>query len=274
MKKKINLALHENVLVQLFNKKEDLTIFDIGACEGLSSIRYLSIFPESTAYAFEPIPNNFKTVQKNITKFKAKNLNAFQLGLSSKKGEATFYVSSGNPEGKTTPSDNSTSFGNKSSSLFKPGKTKEVHTWLKFNEEITIQTETLENFCTAHKIDAIDFIHMDVQGAELMVLQGANNMINNINAIWLEVEKIELYENQALKKDIEDFFNDKDFVCLLNKVNHIAGDQMWVKKSFFNALDEKTQINLAKIKNKTELKSRLSSFVGNTKVSLKKVFKS
>tara|TARA_R110002126_G_scaffold142546_3_gene288412 strand:- start:2758 stop:3582 length:825 start_codon:yes stop_codon:yes gene_type:complete len=274
MKRKMNLSLHETVLVQLFDKKEDLTIFDIGACEGLSSIRYLSIFPKSYAYAFEPIPNNFKTVQNNIIKFKAKNLKAFELGLSSKKGEATFYVSSGNPEGKTTPSDNSTSFGNKSSSLFKPGKTKEVHTWLKFNEQITIQTETLANFCKDHKIDAIDFIHMDVQGAELMVLQGANNMIQNINAIWLEVEKIELYENQALKEDIENFFIDKDFVCVLNKVNHIAGDQLWVKKSFFEALDEKTKKNLTKIKNKTELKSKLSSFVGNTKTSLKKVFKS
>ena len=90
----MNLSLHETVLVQLFDKKEDLTIFDIGACEGLSSIRYLSIFPKSYAYAFEPIPNNFKTVQNNIIKFKAKNLKAFELGLSSKTGEATFYVSS------------------------------------------------------------------------------------------------------------------------------------------------------------------------------------
>ncbi len=271
---KTKLALHEIVLKQLFNKQEDLTIFDIGACEGLSSIRYLSIFPNAKAFAFEPIPNNFKIVQINIEKYKAKKLKVYKLGLSSKKGEATFYVSSGNPKDKTTPSDNSTSFGNKSSSLFKPEKTKEIHSWLKFNEEITIQTETLANFCKDHKINLIDFIHMDVQGAELMVLQGADNMINNINAIWLEVEKIELYKNQALKDDIEDFLIQKGFICLLNKMNHISGDQFWVKESYFRNLNKKTKTYLIKLKNKTELKSKLSSFVGSSKEKLKKIFSS
>ncbi len=193
--------------------------------------------------------------------------------MSSKKGEATFYVSSGKPPNKDTPTDNSTSFGNKSSSLYKPGKTKEVHPWLKFNESITIKTETLENFCIDKKINSIDFIHMDVQGAELIVLEGAKETIANINSIWLEVEKIALYEKQALKSHIEEFLLKNNFICILNKMNHIAGDQLWVKKSYFNNLSEEKKTSLNRIKSKTALKSRVSSTFGITKDKIKNFFK-
>ena len=151
------IELHEKVLLKLFNKNSNLTLFDIGACEGLSSVRYLSIFKKATIYTFEPVPKNFEKVLLNKEKHQLTNLKPFQLGMSSKKGEAVFYVSSGKPPNKNKPSDNSTDFGNKSSSLYKPGKTKEIHPWLKFNEAITIKTETLENFCKDHIIKSIDF---------------------------------------------------------------------------------------------------------------------
>lgn len=268
------LALHEKVITKLFNTNNELVFFDIGACEGLSSVRYLSIFPKCTIYAFEPVPNNFTHVLKNKKEHNLGNLNPFELGLSSKKGEATFYVSSGKPPNKDIPEDNSTNFGNKSSSLYKPGKTKQVHPWLEFKKSITIKTETLENFCKNEKINSIDFIHMDVQGAELMVLEGANKMISNINSIWLEVEKIPLYEGQALKSDIEGFLLKNNFICILNKMNHISGDQLWVKESYFNNLNEDTKASLNKITAKTALKSKFSSAFGSTKDKIKNLFKS
>jgi len=266
------LALHERVITKLFKTKNELIFFDIGACEGLSSVRYLSIFPKSKLYAFEPVPDNFKKIKKVKEKHQLNNLLPFELGLSSKKGEATLYVSSGKPQNKETPTDNSSEFGNKSSSLFKPGKTKEVHPWLKFNESITIKTDTLENFCEDNNITTINFIHMDVQGAELLVLQGANKMISKINTIWLEVEKIPLYEDQALKTDIETFLIEHNFECVLNKVNHIAGDQFWVEKSFLNILDKPTSSYLLRLKNKTQIKSYFSSVYGNFTSKVKKIF--
>lgn len=269
MKHNFRLGLHEKVILELFNINDKLVIFDIGACEGLSSVRYLSIFKNATVYAFEPLPNNYKKVLKNKNKYNLKNLNVFELGLSSKNGEAFFYVSSGKPPNKDKPLDNSSEFGNKSSSLYKPNKTKVVHPWLEFKETITIRTQTLESFSNEKNIKSIDFIHMDVQGAELMVLEGANNYIDKIKSIWLEVEKIELYEKQALKKDIENFLHKNGFICILNKVNHIAGDQLWVKKNYFFDLSNQKKKKLYFIKFKTEFKSNLSSFFGNLKSYLK-----
>ena len=215
-----------------------------------------------------------KKLKKVIEKYQLNNLIPFELGLSSKKGEATFYVSSGKPPNKDTPDDNSTEFGNKSSSLFKLGKTKEVHPWLKFKKSITIKTETLDHFCEDNNITNIDFIHMDVQGAELLVLEGANNMISKINTIWLELEKIALYEDQALKTDIETYLIKNNFECILNKVNHIAGDQFWVQKTFLKSLDKTTNSYLLRQKTKTQIKSYFSSVYGNFTSKFKNIFKS
>jgi|TARA_B110000977_G_C10939065_1_gene440123 FkbM family methyltransferase len=273
MKQIPKLSLHEKVITRLFKKAEKLIIFDIGACEGLSSVRYLSFFPSAEIYTFEPVPKNFKKLQNNKEKYKLNNLKPFEIGLSKEIGEATFHISSGTPPNKVKPADDSSEFGNKSSSLFKPDKTKEIHPWLKFKETITIKTDTIDNFCETQNITFIDFIHMDVQGAELMVLQGGNNMLKKVKSIWLEVERISLYKDQALKEDIELFLSSNGFVCQLNKVNHIAGDQLWVKKSYLKKLDSKTKSYLANLKTKTELKSSVSSFFGGIGYKLKKVFK-
>jgi len=273
MTKLSTLSIHEKVLVKLFNQNEQLTLFDIGACEGLSSLKYLTLFPFSLVYAFEPVPKNFELILKNKEKFKLKNLNAFQIGLSSSKEKSTFYLSSGKPPNKDKPLDNSIDFGNKSSSLYRPDKTKEVHPWLKFNETITIQTDTLDNFCSDKNISSIDFIHMDVRGAELLVLEGGKKILPKIKGIWLEVEKITLYEKQALKKDIELFLLKHNFICILNKVNHISGDQFWIKKDFFDKKDKQTKIFLFYLKAKVQLKSIFSTFFGQISYNIKKLMK-
>lgn len=270
---KTKLSLHEKVITKIFNKKEELILFDIGACEGLSSVRYLSLFPNSRIYTFEPVPENFKKVLINKENYNLKKLYPFELGLSFEKGEATFYVSSGTPPNKDIPADNSTSFGNKSSSLYKPDKTKEVHPWLEFKETITIKTDTLDNFCENQNIPSIDLIHMDVQGAELMVLQGGENILKTVNSIWLEVERVTLYKDQALKEDIELFLNKNGFVCQLSKLNHISGDQLWIKKSYLKKLDSKTTTYINRLKIQTKIKSSFSTFFGNISYKIKKIFK-
>lgn len=75
---------------------------------------------------------------------------------------------------------------------------------------------------------------MDVQGAELMVLKGAENFIKNINMIWLEVEAVELYKAQPLKNDVEQFMLDNNFTKIKDTVYNEAGDQFWVNKNYIN----------------------------------------
>ncbi|MDB5145726.1 MAG: hypothetical protein JWQ66_4439 [Mucilaginibacter sp.] len=216
----------ENTLLKLFDKNSEIIIFDIGACEGEDSIRYSNLFPDSKIFAFEPLSANIKKIESNILKYKKTNISLYPTALSNAIGFSPFYVSSGSPAGQENNLE--WDFGNKSSSLLRPDKVKQEFDWLKFNSEIRIPTDTLINFCITNNIGQIDFIHLDVQGAELDVLKGAGNYINKIKSIWLEVEKISLYENQPLKRDVELFMKANGFVKIIDTVGNISGDQFYV----------------------------------------------
>lgn len=266
----MKLQLHEKILQKIFRKDSELTLFDVGGCEGLSSVRYLEQFPNAQSYIFEPVPKNLKAIEKNKKKYGLTNLTIIDLALSSKKGQASFYVSSGSPEGQKGPKDASQDFGNKSSSLLEPHLTKEIFPWLEFKENITVQTETLDNFCKSADIQHIDFLHMDVQGAELSVLEGSRHLLSNIKSIWLEVERIPLYKNQALKSDIEKFLRSRGFYCTLNKLHYESGDQFWIRKPYFDQLSVAKKIELKMIKLLFTIKSAFSILIGSLKYKLKK----
>lgn len=214
-------------LLAFFNTDDVIFIFDIGCCEGLDAIKYSRLFPNSKIYCFEPIPSNNDLIKINIDKNNIANVFLFQTALSDVIGEAEFHVSDGEPEGKNV---DNWRFGNKSSSLLPPKKAKEFFPWLKFENKTIVPTDTIFNFCKTNNIPRIDFIHMDVQGAELMVLNGASDFISNIGLIWMEVEAIELYEKQPLKNEVETFMKKNNFVKWKDTVNKIAGDQLYVNK--------------------------------------------
>jgi len=45
--------------------------------------------------------------------------------------------------------------------------------------KLNVETNTVDNYCNENKIDVIDFIKIDVEGSEKMVLYGADNMLKN-----------------------------------------------------------------------------------------------
>jgi FkbM family methyltransferase len=227
----------EKELLCFFNRDDRLVIFDIGCCEGEDSIRYANLFPHSVIYSFEPNPDNIKLAQENIRLYDKKNIYLINEALSDTTGVGDFYISSGCPPYIKPEDCPDWDFGNKSSSLLKPEQVKKTHSWLKFNKKITVKLNTLSSFCESNGIKKIDFIHMDVQGAELKVLQGAQKMIDNIKVIWTEVSDFRLYKNQALRKDIEKFLLSGGFFLKKNEMKGANGDQLYVNKKFFTDAD-------------------------------------
>ena len=62
-------------------------------------------------------------------------------------------------------------------------------------EETDIDTVSLDYFLDEHKIGNIDFIKIDVQGAELDVLKGSVNFLKTCNSIYIEVSTENFYQN-------------------------------------------------------------------------------
>ena len=219
-------------LKRLFRRDEKLVIFEIGACEGEDSIKYSQLFPASTIYTFEPLPDNIRLIQKNFLEYNVKNASYYNLALSNKNGEAEFYVSSGKPEGVSA---SDWDFGNKSSSLLSPEKHLETAPFIQFKEKIVVKTSTLKSFCMAHQIKTIDYVHMDVQGAELMVLEGAEDFISSIKVVWLEVSTVDFYKNQPLVDDVKKFMKAHNFVLIKDAVKGIQGDQLYISANHLSA---------------------------------------
>jgi FkbM family methyltransferase len=78
--------------------------------------------------------------------------------------------------------------------------------------EIEIETTTLDQFCQTEAISEIDFLQIDVQGADLDVLKGALELLSrSVFAIQIEIEFAELYKGQPLFADIDTFLRNQHF---------------------------------------------------------------
>ena len=173
--------LSEDILRNIFDKKQDLVIFDIGAHIGESSKKYNQLFDNAKIYSFEPSPESYK-VLKNLN---IKNLKIYNFGFSNKKSIEKFSV-------------NIKSATNSLLSFSKiANKTWEINS-LNNLKRIDCKFDTVDNFCSEEKINLIDFMKIDVQGAEYLVLEGAHDTLLNkkIKLIQLEVIIGYTYENQ------------------------------------------------------------------------------
>lgn len=217
---------HAGELRGLFNPRRVRILFDIGACEGEDSLRYARLFPNARIFSFEPLPANQRSIRRHFQRHEASRCELVPLALSDKNGTARFHVSSGEPSHKFHGED--WNYGNKSSSLLPPKSRDPMHGWIEFKEEIEVPTQTLAAFCASRGIGKIDFIHMDVQGAELLVLKGAEGMLPGISAVWLEVSDQALYEGQPLRPEIRRFMGARGFALANESMNGIEGDHLYV----------------------------------------------
>lgn len=220
---------HDDWMTQHFQGKEQLTIFDVGACECLDSIRYQRLFPMATVHAFEANPRNVARAKETLEKYGHDEVVLNGVALSNTIGELVFFCSEGVPDGKLN--DRHWDYGNKSGSILEPDmeKIRSVWTWLNFRKQEKVPCTTLAAYCEANQVEKIDLLHLDVQGAELMVLQGALPIIQAINAIWLEVSSERFHVGQAVAGDLHPFLETNGFTRHMQDGTGPQWDELWCR---------------------------------------------
>ena len=78
------------------------------------------------------------------------------------------------------------------------------------NNELRLKATTLD-LILKNKLDTIDLLKIDVQGAELLVLKGGANILARTKRIWIEVSFLPLYRESAVFGDIHNFLYEKNF---------------------------------------------------------------
>jgi len=102
------------------------------------------------------------------------------------------------------------------SSLYTPNETylarfDGLSQMMNLDFSVDIETTTLDAFCEDEGIDEIDFLQIDVQGADLDVLQGGSKLLERCKVIQTEVEFSHLYINQPLFADIDIYLRKQGF---------------------------------------------------------------
>lgn len=145
------------------------TVYDVGANIGFFTILCSRLVgSQGKVYAFEPIPENVVTLRHNIALNKLTNVIVVEQALSASTGTAEMFVSpwsafhSLNVDGASKRENHGPDGG-----------------------QITVATVALDEFVQGDGISAPDLIKLDVEGAELLVVEGMRETLRSVQPLLL-----------------------------------------------------------------------------------------
>ena len=128
-------------------------------------------------------------------------------------------------------------------------------------KETLIDTVSLDYFMVQHGIKDIDFIKIDIQGAELDVFQGGTRALLNTGIIVSEVEFIPHYINQPLFGDVSAFLMQQGFMfhkflgmagralrpVMMNNDRNSASQHIWTDAMFIKDIFRLAELPVDKL---------------------------
>ncbi len=187
--------------------KEPL-IIDCGANIGLSVIYFKRLYPNAKIIAFEPDPKIFSHLEHNIASFGFEEVELINKALWNEETELEFYS-----EGADG------------------GRIKEAGDKEKI---VKIKTEKLSKYLS----QKVDFLKLDIEGAEQEVLNECKDLLKNVESIFVEYhsftdkrqnlwEILKIFEESGFRYYIEHigvksahpFENISDYIGFDNQLN-------------------------------------------------------
>jgi FkbM family methyltransferase len=145
----------ELLFVQRF-LKPGMTVFDMGAHHGLYTMLASKVTgSEGRVYAFEPSPRERTRLKRNLSLNRCKNVHVISAALGRNAGRATLHLVDGSEDG--------------CNSLRTPNVAQPTI-------PVEVEVLTLDVFLRQSEVGRIDFAKMDVEGAELSLLEGASDL--------------------------------------------------------------------------------------------------
>jgi FkbM family methyltransferase len=157
---------------------------DVGANIGhLSLLASGRVGPGGRVLAVEANPQTASILRKNVERNGASNVTVVEVACCATRGTAKFFMSS--DCGKSSlSSDNAES-----------------------KHCVDVPCDALDNVVTTGKVDSIDVVKIDVEGAELQVLTGMEHVLKKFHpVVVIEVKSTLLASFGGAPSEVEDFF--------------------------------------------------------------------
>lgn len=161
----------------------------------------------------------FPEIQANLKGFDGQRL---ILGvMSDRDGEEVTFRITQDPQGTSM-----------SSSILELGRHKIHAPWVVEHAQRTLITETIDTICDRYNITDCNFLNLDIQGAELLALKGAEKFLETCEYIYSEVNTGYVYKDCALLDEIDAFLGMRGFSRVeLEMTKAEWGDAFYLRKT-------------------------------------------
>ena len=223
----VNFLLKEKFVV------DGQAILDIGSYNGLFSLAFAKTYPKNKVIAFEPNPVNAERIKKNLEINRINNIDLRILGVSDSLAKLDFFIQSDNK--MTTVS----SFSHQFTLNHTKGNI----------DKITVDTVTLDQFCHQNNVKP-GFLKIDVEGHELNVFKGGEQIINKYQPVIL----CELFTKKY--NTMEDYQNSESIAWQIEQILSKSKYQYYALengklKRFYSLSVEKSNRNFVFLPNHT-----------------------
>ena len=201
--------------------EEGMSVIDIGANIGIATVAIAKRIGGGKLYSFEPVPEYFNTLKKNLSSNRLGNVRVYKLAMTDQVGRADFYQK-----------------GLSTGIIFEEGA-----------EKFEVFATTMDRFLSEEKIERIDLINMDCEGSELLVLRGAKDTLRkNKVRIFCEIHHDFLKQLGQSIGDLVKYLQSLEF-----EVQSVSLDDLKVGNNF-EKCDYIYAYNLNERKNYTHLR--------------------
>jgi len=175
-------------------------IIDCGANIGMTVLYFKTCYPQSEIWAFEPNPQAFALLKRNVEQNQLSNVRLFPYALAEQDGYADFYL----PPKRG-------SVNGSSMSHYRQGT------------RITVETKKLSGLLSRRQVD---FLKIDVEGDEEKIIRDLNRhmMLKDIEKIAIEYHEINFYHTPLAI--LTEAIQKKGFVSELRSPSHPDSDKV------------------------------------------------
>ena len=143
----------------------------------------------------EAIPRVYLDLQQNIKPYPQQT--AYNACLSNVDGDEVIFNVSNNES--------------QSSSILELGVHALIHPEVHYIEQIAMKTERIDTLLKDVDVSGINFLNVDLQGAEHLAIEGMGDLIKNIDYALLEVNMKETYKGCMLIEELDYFMLQRGF---------------------------------------------------------------